>query len=165
MHGSNFVQWCFWYWNLLTIFFFFFCWETSLIITSSSGVAFDLPPTCTYTDASGINKTVMVQTLCYTCNDFFCIWGRWPSQLTLLDWIRNKISLQTSQLKKQGGIVNYASEMFKYPNGATFWQCGFQWLSWLGYASCWVLDIGKVCQRYPRHDELWNCNNRIARVF
>ena len=83
--------------NLLTI---FFCWETSL--TSSSGVAFDLPPTCSYTDASGINKTVMVQTLCYTCNDFFCIWGRWPSQLTLLDWIRNKLSLQTSQLKKQG---------------------------------------------------------------
>ena len=44
----------------------------------------------------------MVQTLCYTCNDFFCIWGRWPSQLTLLDWIRNKLSLQMSQLKKQG---------------------------------------------------------------
>ena len=102
MHGSNFVQWCFWYWRSGTFlpFFFFFCWETSL--TSSSGVAFDLPPTCTYTDASGINKTVMVQTLCYTCNDFFCIWGRWPSQLTLLDWIRNKLSLQTSQLKKQG---------------------------------------------------------------
>ena len=100
MHGSNFVQWCFWYWRSGTFLpFFFFCWETSL--TLSSGVAFDLPPTCTYTDASGINKTVMVQTLWYTCNDFFCIWGRWPSQLTLLDWLRAKLSLQASQLKSR----------------------------------------------------------------
>ena len=97
--------------------------NTFFVLTSSSGIAFDLPPTCTYTDASGINKTVMVQTLWYTCNDFFCIWGRWPSQLTLLDWLRAKLvlSLQASQLKNR--VWNHQ---------LCFWNVQiFQWCNFL----------------------------------
>ena len=60
-------------------------------------------------------------------------------------WTEYAINSVSSGATKKQSVESstYASEMFKYPNGATFWQCGFQWLSWLGYASCWVLELAK----------------------
>ena len=108
----------------------------------------------------------MVQTLWYTCNDFFCIWGRWPSQLTLLDWLRAKLSLQASQLKSR-----------VWNRQLCFWNVQvFQWCNFLAMLFSVVELIGLcflLSSRYwqslseisSRHDELWNCNNGIARVF